>query len=80
MIVTVEISYYPLTEDFAVPIKAFLEALSKQNVSLEIGVMSSVATGDFDEIMNVLKDSMGTLMDQYPSIFNLKISNSCLVK
>ena len=80
MVVLVEISYYPLTGDFSDPIKAFIKEISNKNISVEIGIMSSIISGEYEEVMRVLTDSMGALMKQYPSVFNLKISNSCPAK
>lgn len=80
MTITVEISYYPLTKDFEDPINTFIEEISKNNISIEVGRMSTIVNGEYEKIMSVLTESMGELMKHYPSIFNLRISNSCPVK
>ena len=79
MIITVEISYYPLSTDYTNPIAAFIEELSGVGLMIETGKMSSLITGEYDIVMEHLTVSMKKLMEQYPSVFALKISNSCLV-
>ena len=78
MIVTIEISYYPLVEDINKPINIFIQKINESNCIVEPGKMSTVITGDYTEVMELLTNSMRALMDNYPSVFNLKISNSCI--
>ena len=80
MIITVEISYYPLSEDFSTPINTFIQKLSVDDISIEIGAMSTLLIGEYEKVMKVVSDSMGELMKLYPSVFNIKISNSCMLK
>jgi uncharacterized protein YqgV (UPF0045/DUF77 family) len=81
MIVSVDISYYPLAEDFEKPVNAFIRQLADYpDISVETGKMSTMITGEFTEIMHLLTKTMGDLMDKYPSVFSLKISNSCICK
>ncbi len=77
MIITAEISYYPLTENYTTPINTFISKLSQNNISFEIGVMSTIVNGEYEIVMNVLTESIKELMNLYPSVFNLKISNTC---
>jgi len=80
MIVSVEISLYPLSENFEKPIDAFSSLVSvNPNLSIDSGKMSSVITGELSEIMKTLNNSMGVIFDQFPAVFNLKISNCCPV-
>ncbi len=80
MIITIEISYYPLSDNITEPINSFIDKLKSDDIKVEIGIMSSVITGEYDKVMKSLNDSMKILMDKYPSVFNIKISNSCLIK
>ena len=80
MIVTIEISYYPLTDDFNSPIQLFLNKLQREEIEVEVGTMSTLITGEFEKVMEILQNSMGDVMEKYPSVFNMKISNSCIVK
>jgi uncharacterized protein YqgV (UPF0045/DUF77 family) len=80
MIVTVEISYYPLTENFNTPISEFIDLLSKNDkIKVELGKMSSSITGEYQDVMKTLNESMEVMMETNPSVFNMKISNSCPV-
>jgi uncharacterized protein YqgV (UPF0045/DUF77 family) len=80
MIVSVEISYYPLIEDYNKPIDNFIRKIDNPGITLNTGTMSTVVTGDYVEVMQLLTQAMGDLMNDYPSVFNLKISNSCIIK
>ena len=77
MIVTVEISCYPLESGFETTIDSFIEAISQNNIQVEIGRMSTLVTGDYNKVMEVLTSSMGELMEKHPSVFTMKISNTC---
>ena len=80
MYVSVEISYYPLVGRFDVPIKKFLTQISKTSVEVETGTMSTIVSGDYAEIMQLLTVTMGDLMLEYPSVFTIKISNTCRIE
>ncbi len=81
MHITVEISYYPLTEKFDAPINKLLELLNTEsNISIEIGAMSTLISGEYDIVMGLLNSSIKQLMKEYPSVFNLKIANACEIK
>jgi len=79
MIISVEISYYPLTEDYNIPVRNFIHKLSGLGLIVETGKMSSVISGEYENVMKSLTASMKDLMEQVPSVFSLKISNSCPV-
>ena len=75
MNITLDISYYPLQNDFIGPIDAFINDLQQKGINVETGKMSTSMVGDYDLIMGSLKDSMGEFMQQYPSVFNIKLTN-----
>lgn len=80
MIVALEISLYPLSDNFEKPVDTFLALLSvNKNISIELGKMSSVITGELSEIMKTLTVSMEKVFTESPAVFNLKISNCCPV-
>lgn len=79
MIISVEISYYPLTDEYLVAVHTFIQRILDAHASVEVGKMSSIVTGEHEVIMRVLTDAMGELMKKYASVFTLKISNSCPV-
>lgn len=81
MYITVEISYYPLTEKYDQPVFQLLEILNSQpQIVVEPGTMSTLIRGEYDEVMSILNTSMKELMRNYPSVFNLKIANACELK
>jgi len=79
MTITVEISYYPLADNYTGIIDCFIDDISVEGIAVEVGKMSTLLTGKYDKIMNVLNRSMKTVMADFPSVFTLKISNSCPV-
>ncbi len=72
MIITIEISYYPLSGDITEPINSFVDKLKSDDIKVETGIMSSIITGEYDKVMKILNNSMKELMDKYPSVFNIK--------
>lgn len=81
MQITVEISYYALKDDYAAPVKDFLERLSRcKMIQVETGSMSTLIAGEYHLVMQALTDTLAPLMVRYPSVFVLKISNACKVK
>jgi len=78
MNVSVDISYYPLKEDFIKPIDDFIKKLNQnQAISVETGKLSTVLMGEYTMVMKLLTESMGDLMTRYPSVFTVKITNYC---
>ena len=81
MHITVELSYYPLTDAYDKPVLELLELIKNQaDISVEVGTMSTLLSGEYDQVMALLNSSMKQLMQKYPSVFNLKIANACEVK
>jgi len=80
MEITVEISYYPLMEHYQTPVDNFIHELAEnRNIKVESGIMSSLVTGLYEEVMSLLKQKLKPFMEKYPSVFTLKISNACKV-
>jgi len=81
MHITIEISYYPLLERYEDPVAEFVALLEQyHDVEAEIGTMSTLVSGEYEPVMALLTDAMHQLMGKYPSVFNLKVSNSCELK
>ena len=78
MEITVEIGYYPLMKDYEKAVESFLEELAEnKKVTLESGTMSSLLTGSYEDVMELLNRQLKPFLEKYPSVFTLKISNSC---
>jgi len=79
MTITAEISYYPLADNYTGIIDRFIDEISVEGITVEVGKMSTLLIGEYDKIMSILTHSMKTVMVDFPSVFTLKISNSCPV-
>jgi uncharacterized protein YqgV (UPF0045/DUF77 family) len=78
MEITVEISYYPLIEKYQQPVEKFINEIGKnKEVVIEAGMMSTLITGKYEEVLNLIQQKLKPLMEKYPSVFSLKISNAC---
>ncbi len=77
MNISVQIGYYPLNENFNPIITEFIELLEQQHIQAEVGQMSTVITGNYNEVMDTLKKILYPFLERYPSVFTLTISNSC---
>jgi len=78
MQVAVDISLYPLDEDFIPPIKNVIERLSQHaGVEVEYNRMSTQLRGDFDVVMPVLFAEVRTTFENVPkAVFAIKILNN----
>lgn len=78
MKISLEVSYYPLLDHYSDAVKEFIRLLANhKNITLESGTMSSTVYGAYEDVMDLLNESLKPLMEQYPSVFVLKISNAC---
>ena len=80
MRVAVDISLYPLTEDFIPPIDDVIHRLNTHD-SIEVvtNPMSTQLRGDYDDVMNVLKLEIGKTFDEVPkAVFAIRILNNPL--
>ena len=78
MNISLEISYYPLIDGYSDAVKDFIHIMANhKNITLESSTMSSTVYGEYEEVMELLSQSLKPLMEQYPSVFVLKISNAC---
>jgi uncharacterized protein YqgV (UPF0045/DUF77 family) len=65
--IAVEISMYPLTENYLAPIQHFIDAL-RENERLHVitNTMSTQVLGDYDEVWAALKQAMRQSLDAGP--------------
>ena len=78
MELSVELSFYPLQEQYKKPILALIEVL-KQEQSIEVisNRMSTQLFGEYDEVMSVLNQLMKASFEQCGSaVFVAKFINS----
>lgn len=76
MKISIEISYYPLRNEYRKPIKQFIEAL-KENEELVVkpNAISTHVFGDYDEVMQTVTRCMKKAFEVPSSVFVLKILN-----
>ena len=80
MRVAVDISLYPLADDFIPPIKDVIERLNA-NSSVEVltNTMSTQIRGDYDVVMAALNQEIKKTFEQCPKgVFAIKILNTPL--
>ena len=80
MRVAVDISLYPLADDFIPPIKDVIERLNA-NSSVEVvtNTMSTQIRGEYDVVMAALNQEIKKTFDQCPkAVFAIKILNNPL--
>jgi len=80
MRVAVDISLYPLADDFLPPIKDVIGRLNGiSSVEVVTNAMSTQIRGEYDEVMAVLNREIKETFDQYPkAVFAIKILNNPL--
>lgn len=78
MQVAVDISLYPLDENFIPPIKDVIAGLQKyEGVTVECNRMSTQLRGEFDVVMAALTNEIGMTFEQVPkAVFAIKILNN----
>ena len=77
MQISIEVSFYPLSENFISPIDNFISCLKKyDSIELRTNNMSTQLFGEFDDLIKILKVNMDkTLKNETNSVFDLKIVN-----
>ncbi|HLT92809.1 MAG TPA: YkoF family thiamine/hydroxymethylpyrimidine-binding protein [Woeseiaceae bacterium] len=80
MRVAVDISLYPLTEEFLTPIKDVIRRFkAHDSVDVETNAMSTQIRGEYDAVMNVLRAEMRETFEQVPkAVFAIRILNNPL--
>ena len=64
MIVTLEISMYPLRQDYHDQVLKFLEVLHRQDhISIRVNALSTQVQGDHDTVMNAVNNATKALFN-----------------
>lgn len=78
MQITVEISFYPLTDLYKKPVTEFINEIAEnKEIIIEPGTMSTLIIGEYDDVMKLIEQKLKNFMEKYPAVFSLKLSNSC---
>jgi len=81
MKISVDISYYPLKEEFIPPIKHFIQRMNQyQALEVQTNGMSTQVFGEYDEVMEALTREIKDSFNLPHSVFVLKIINADLQK
>lgn len=73
---SIEISYYPLQEEFKEPIKRFIANLEKQpGVEVKRNSISTQVFGEYDAVMSATTRCIKEAFELPNSIFVLKVMN-----
>ena len=80
MRVAVDISLYPLAEEFLTPIQDVIRRLNDhESVEVETNAMSTQLRGEYDDVMNVLEREIKRTFEQVPkAVFAIRILNNPL--
>ncbi len=79
MLVSVEISYYPLRDEFIKPIKDFIDRLNTYpDIKVITNGMSTQIFGEYKEVMEILTREIGKSFVNPHSVFVMKIVNADL--
>lgn len=80
MRVAVDISLYPLNEDFVPPIADVIARLkAHRDVEVDTNAMSTQLRGEYSVVMRALEAEIGKTFDELPkAVFVLKILNNPL--
>ena len=74
---TIEISNYPLSEEYIPKIQDFIDRCNAyKDVKIKTNATSTHITGDYDVVINLLREEIKTSFEKYgKAIFVVKILN-----
>lgn len=80
MRVAVDISLYPLAEEFLAPIQDVIRRFNEHDsIDVETNAMSTQIRGEYDAVMNVLQAELKRTFEQVPkAVFAIRILNNPL--
>jgi uncharacterized protein YqgV (UPF0045/DUF77 family) len=74
MKVSVDISLYPLKEEFKSPVKDFIKKVEESGFKFKKNNMSTSVFGEYKEVMQWLNDNMeASFLDEQNAVFVLKV-------
>lgn len=74
MKITIEISNYPLTDDYLPQITDFIDRCIAAGIKTKVNATSTHLQGEFDEVMGVLQQEIKTSYERYGQmIFVVKV-------
>lgn len=77
MKISLDISYYPLCNEFIPHILSFIERLNQYpNIKVQTNGLSTQVFGNYDELMDILKKEIALSFQIPHSVFVIKFVNS----
>ncbi len=74
MKITIEISNYPLTEDYEPKIIDFIDRCNASGITVKVNTTSTHLQGDYDLVMGILQKEIKTSFERYGQmIFVVKV-------
>lgn len=81
MVATVEISMYALEDAYEQKVIDFIQRIKhNKNIRVEVNGLSTQLFGEYDELMNLLRDEMKTVFENGKAVFLLKLAGSELTR
>ncbi len=65
MELSVQLSFYPFTDNHKPPIKDVVDRLERSGLDVRANRMSTQVFGEYDQVMRVLSDTMKWAFEQY---------------
>ena len=77
---TIEVSKYPLNENYEAPILDFIKRLNAyEGIEVKTNATSTHIVGDYDRVMKIIQDEIKHSFEKYgKSIFVMKILHGAL--
>lgn len=77
---TIEISKYPLSEEYIPKIQDFIDRIAAhEGIKTKVTATCTQITGDYDVVMNLLQKEIKTSFERYgKAIFVMKVLNGAL--
>ncbi len=78
---TLEISMYPLTENYEQVVINFIEKVkTRPNLRVEVNGLSTQVFGDYDEVMKLLSEDAKSSLEDQKAVFVFKLAAGELTK
>lgn len=79
MTISIEMSYYPLSESYIPKIKGFIDRLNEYpELTVMTNTMSTRVFGEYRKVMEILTDEIEKSFENPGSVFVMKIINADL--
>jgi uncharacterized protein YqgV (UPF0045/DUF77 family) len=76
---SVEISYYPLDQEYVPPIREFIDRINRyEGITARTNGMSTQIFGEYDLVMNALVKEIKKSFENPHSVFVMKVINANL--